>query len=260
MMTGIKIFAILNFIFFAGMLTVNALANILPINGYNTGELSDLYPNLFVPAGITFSIWGVIYLLLLISSVAQIVMAFTSQEDISGIGKMSIFFIISCILNMGWILAWHYRQLPLSLIIMAGLFICLLILYGRLGIGNTIKNTTSAFLVDLPISIYLGWISIALIANATAFFVDIGWEGFGISPELWTAIMMAIGTVLGIIYVFKNHDAYYAAVIIWALIGIYIKQSKPDNSMNIILITAICGIIILAGSLITGIIRKGIYY
>jgi hypothetical protein len=58
---------------FLVMLAANALANILPFNGLTTGEISDRFPNLFAPAGITFSIWGLIYLTLAVYTIYQFI-------------------------------------------------------------------------------------------------------------------------------------------------------------------------------------------
>ncbi len=260
-MTKIRIMAIINFIMLLAMITVNALANILPINGYNTGELSDLYPNLFVPTGLTFAIWGVIYLILLISVIVQLRNAFGKNQDASDISKMKWNFAISCIFNIAWIFAWHYRQLTLSLVVMLGLLIFLLLIYKNLEIGKEKKISVSSFFIKMPISIYLGWISIATIANVTAVLVDIKWDWFGISQDIWTSAMVVIGIILGIIYIMKNRDIYYSSVIAWALLGIYIKQSSNfgDYVTNILVLT-ICGIIILVASGLFKGFKKEIYH
>src|SRR4030042_6141001 len=167
-------YSFLNFIGFLAVVLVNTLAVILPINNRTTQELSDKYPNLFVPAGITFSIWGVIYILLILFIIYQFVVAFRKSSDERGIfEKIGILFFLSCGFNVAWILAWHYKLVWLSLIIMVLLLLSLIFIYIRLGTGRIgIKNYEKGF-VNIPFSIYLGWITLATITNVTAFLVNI---------------------------------------------------------------------------------------
>ncbi|MFN2314778.1 MAG: hypothetical protein ABR531_09985, partial [Bacteroidales bacterium] len=174
----------LNLLFFAAMVVMNYLANALPLNGKTTGELSDAYPNLFVPAGVTFSIWGVIYILLLIFCVVQFT---TSHQAV--ISRIGWLFGITCIFNALWIVAWHYQRLPMSLILMLGLLVSLV------WINIFIKDMPFGFF-KAAFGIYLGWICIATIANVTALLVNYGWGGFGISGETWTIIMIIVGTLV----------------------------------------------------------------
>lgn len=251
-------YALLNFIGLIGVIAVNALATLLPINNVTTGELSDRYPNLFVPAGITFSIWGVIYLFLVIFIVYQFVIAFKKSTGERGIfEKIGIMFFISCIFNIAWIFAWHYMVVWLSLVIMVLLLISLITIYVRLGTGKPgIKNQEKIF-VNIPFSTYLGWITIATIANVTAFLVDINWDGFGISEQLWTVIVIAVGVIITLITLFSRNDIFYALVVIWAFAGILIKRmadtSLPDN---LVAIAGIAGIAIVAVGIILQLIRR----
>src|SRR4030066_1943707 len=167
------IYALLNLIGLLAVIAVNAMATLLPLNNITTGELSDKYPNLFVPAGITFSIWGVIYLLLILFIIYQFIVAFRKSTEERGIfEKIGILFFLSCGFNIAWILAWHYELVWLSLIIMVLLLLSLIFIYIRLGTGRTgIKNYEKVF-VNIPFSIYLGWITILTIANVTAYLVN----------------------------------------------------------------------------------------
>jgi hypothetical protein len=218
----------LNLIFFAGMIVMNYLANSLPLNNKTTGELSDSFPNLFVPAGITFSIWGIIYLLLLIYSVIQ----FTSS-DRNTIDNISWLFAITCIFNALWIVAWHYGKLPMSLIIMSGLLISLI--YINMSISHLPMG-----LIKAAFGVYLGWICIATIANATALLVNYGWNGFGISHEAWTIIMISAGAIIASLALYRFNNPFIGLVVIWAFAGIIIKRSGDFRS---IVITAAAGIL-----------------
>jgi hypothetical protein len=233
---------ILNLILFAGMIVVNYLANALPLNNKTTGELSDSFPNLFVPAGITFSIWGIIYLLLIIYCVVQ----FTGINQIA-ISKISLVFGISCVLNSLWIVTWHYGKLPLSLLVMAGILVSLIYI-------NLVIKGLPLGIIKVSFGIYLGWICIATIANITALLVNSNWNGFGISDELWTIIMIAIGTVLVSITIYRVSNPFLGFAVIWAFTGIIIKRNGDYRS---IVITAAVAIIIVGSATLWGFIRKG---
>lgn len=228
-------------LFFAAMVYVNYLANSLPINGKTTGELSDAYPNLFVPAGITFSIWGIIYLLLLAFCIIQFMPA---SKEIAM--KISWFFIISCVFNGLWIVAWHYQKLPLSLLIMVGLLVSLIF------INLQLKDLSNG-VIKAAFGIYLGWICIATIANVTALLVDAGWGGFGISQQAWTIVMIAIGTLIVSLTLIRINNPYIGLVVIWAFTGIIIKRSDDYTS---IVIAAGLGILVVAIFTVMGFLRK----
>lgn len=210
---------------------MNYLANALPLNNRTTGELSDAYPNLFVPAGITFSIWGIIYLL--VAGYAIIQFTPQSKETAISIGWL---FALSCLFNGLWIVAWHYQKLPLSLLIMAALLVTLIL------INLQIKDLNYG-LIKATFGVYLGWICIATIANVTALLVNYSWGGFGISQELWTIVMIAIGTLIVTMALLRFNNPYIGLSVIWAFTGIIIKRNADYRS---IMIAAIVGIIVVA--------------
>lgn len=219
----------LTVIFFAAMVFMNYLANALPINGKTTGELSNAYPNLFVPAGITFSIWGIIYLLLAGYCIAQF---FPAYKDIAF--RINLLFIISCAFNALWILAWHYQRLPWSLVAMTGILVSLILI-------NLQIRDFAPGLVKAAFGIYLGWICIATIANMTALFVHVGWNGFSIQQYIWTIIMIAIGTFIILLTIIRTNNPYIGLSVVWAFAGIIIKRSDDYRS---IVIAAVIGILI----------------
>jgi hypothetical protein len=256
-----RFFVILNIVGFIGVLFVNGLANILPINGRTTGELSDLYPNLFVPAGITFSIWGVIYLALALLMVYQ-VYALIRREITSSLFliRISWWFVVSCVLNMGWIIAWHYEVVWLSVVIMLLLLCVLIRIYQRLDIGSCCTRAGEKYFVFLPFSLYLGWISIAFIANMTAFLVDINWQGFGLSQVFWTVTVIIAGIVLAFLVLFRKKDIFYPLAVVWALTGIVIKRMDHAGEESwTVMVAALTGAILLVIGMIVQIFRKKIY-
>jgi len=154
--------AFLNLAAFAATLVVNALSTLLPINGKDPGEISDQYPNLFVPSGLTFSVWGVIYILLGLFVIYGLVSAFKKTPDQDGlIGRIGILFFLSSLFNIGWIFFWHYGFVGISLLMMAALFLTLLSIYLRLGIGRSQARAAERGMVHIAFSVYLGWITIA---------------------------------------------------------------------------------------------------
>ncbi|MDD2274741.1 MAG: tryptophan-rich sensory protein [Candidatus Pacebacteria bacterium] len=214
-----RIFALLAYI---AMIVVNFLATSLPINNRGTGEISDAYSNLFAPAGITFSIWGLIYLLLAIYVIYQ----FKSKND-GLLKKINIFFIITSIANILWIFAWHYDYIGLSLVLM------LVLLIGLIKIADTLRpNELTAEekkFIGTPFSIYFGWITVATIANVTVFLVSINWGGFGIAEFIWTSIILLIGATIGILRMNKDKSVAYGLVLVWAYLGILLKHLSSDG-------------------------------
>lgn len=230
------------------MITVNALANILPINGQTTGEVSAKYDNLFAPAGFTFSIWSVIYLLLGLHVLYQLGFFHKQLKPsiVPLVTKVGICFSISSILNTLWILAWHYEKLLLSVILMIGLLLCLIYI-NKLTVGASLSFKES-FFIKLPFSVYFGWITVATIANITAFLVSIDWNGFGLSEVAWTIIILLIGTGIGTATLLRFRNPAYGLALLWAYFGIYSKHTSESGFNNqypaIVMTTVFCMIIL----------------
>lgn len=235
-------------IFFAFMITMNVLANALPLNGYTTGEISAMYPNLFVPAGFTFSIWGVIYLLLLAYVVytSAILWKKNDADAMMPIVKtIAPYFILTCALNGVWIMMWHLLLVELSLLFMIWLLATLILTYVKLQQHRSeLKGINS--LLYVPFVVYLGWISVATIANATALLVHYKWAGFGIDAELWSCIMITVATMFAIFFTIFRRDFSYSLIIMWALYGISVSQHNYNNIVTIAYTCiGLCGLLII---------------
>ena len=252
--------SVFNSLFLMLVLIMNGLANGLPINNKTTGELSAQYPNLFVPAGFTFSIWGILYLSLIIFVVYQNIQAFSKNRDDGFIPSIGLWFIVSCLANSSWILAWHFEKTIISLLIMIILFFSLLKIYLNLKIGRSSVSTELKWIVFVPFSVYLGWITVATLANTTAVLVDINWSGWGLSENLWTIIVILLSTGITMTMIFRRSDIYFAMVILWAFTGILWKRindhSVNDSLIEIILVIVMVTIVI---SSLTSIILKRNY-
>jgi hypothetical protein len=239
----------LNWIFFVSVILVNALANILPINGYNTGQVSGFYPNYFVPAGFTFSIWGIIYLLLFTYTIAFTYYNIKSDKFPkvkAYLNKVNTLFLVTCILNISWIFAWHYLQVELSVLIMLFFLAALCKIFIESNKFVQLLKPTQVFLLITPFTIYLGWISVATIANFTALFVKLSWSGFGIEAMYWSGLMIFIAVVLGLLFLFKYSAISFTMVIAWALWGIKARQGKEELINGISSVS----LIILLGSIV----------
>ncbi len=218
---------IITWLLFVGVIAVNALANILPINGYNTGQVSAFYPNTFVPAGFTFSIWGVIYLLLFSYTIGYTYYTLKQQrfpKAFAFIERINHYFLCTCVFNMSWILAWHYLQIELSVVIMLLFLITLIQLFLK---STTLANaltTTQKIILQTPFIVYLGWISVATIANIAALLVSYKLIPLSIAPVYWSAAMILIAILLAVLMLKKFQAIAFALVVAWALWGIYNAQ------------------------------------
>ncbi len=212
----------LNVLALMAMLVVNGLANALPFNGLTTGDISDRFDVYFVPAAYVFSIWGLIYVALILFTVYQVLPA---QRENPRLARIGYLFVFSCLANMAWLFFWHYELFALSLVAMFALLLTLITIYLRLDIGRASVSTTEKWLVDVPFSLYLGWITVATIANVTSVLDYINWSGWGISPEWWTVIMLLVATGIASAVSFTRGDIAYMLVIIWALVGIALKHA-----------------------------------
>ncbi|NCB01877.1 MAG: tryptophan-rich sensory protein [Spirochaetia bacterium] len=221
--------ALLNTITLIMTITVNALANILPINGQQTGTISDNIPNLFAPIGSTFIIWGVIYISLFLSVIYQLIIL-GNKEKRDRLAVFGPYFIYANIFNGVWIFAWHYLQILPSLIIMLLLLVSLIILYVR--ITKVELDLSYNMLIKFPISIYLGWVTIATVANVTALLVTINWNGFGLSPMWWTIIVIAVAAIINSLVSISKQDIWFAIVGVWSLYGVWQKRGLELNEVN----------------------------
>ena len=253
--------SILNLLGFFGTVVVNALAVILPINNITTGELSDLYPNLFVPAGLTFAIWGLIYVLLGIFVIYPLIPSVRRDpQKIAFVQRIGPLFFISCLANIGWIYAWHYQIVPLSLILMLILLGCLLAIYLRLNIGKSEATKAEKYLVHLPFSVYLGWITIATIANVTALMMDINWNAWGLGEQFWAVAVIIVGIAISLSILFTRKDIFYCLVVDWAILGILLKRLSPTEvRVQSVIVVTIVGLVLISVGVIAQAIRKKVY-
>ena len=240
--------AIANIIGFVVVLVVNYLAVSIPLGGMTTWQLSDLYPNLFVPAALTFSIRWLIYLLFLGFVVRQIVDVYKKQS--TGITKkIWIWFLLSCVANIGRMFAWQYQYVILSVIIIVFFLITLIVAGNKIQLGKKLGSIGDKWLVQVPFSIYLWRLSVATIANVTAVLVHFGWNMFGLSDIFRTILVIIVATLLALLSLKKAYNIMFALVVIRAFIGIIIKRVSVDPiyASSIIWTLGICIAVLTAG-------------
>ncbi|MCA9999736.1 MAG: hypothetical protein KDE56_28430 [Anaerolineales bacterium] len=239
-----------NIIAFVAVIVMNTLSNTLPLNGRSAGEISDALPSYFTPAGYTFSIWGLIYLALLGFTVYQALPAAQNKPFMQQIGWL---FALSSAANVAWLFAWHYGWLLLSPLIMLVLLVTLILIYIRLKIGavNPALAWVERLLVQFPFAIYLGWITVATIANIASVLANSGWAGFGIAGPTWSAIMMLVAVVVAGGVLVNRRSLAYAGVLVWALFGI--RAAYP--AVPVIATTAVIAALLIIALAILGYIR-----
>jgi hypothetical protein len=243
-----RLLPLANVVAYVLMVAVNGLAGSTTIiGGKLTAEVSDANPTLVTPAGYTFSIWGVIYILLAVFVIYQAVVRSRPGASRDRIGWL---FVMSSAFNILWLFAWQYEILVVSVIIMFLLLATLIAIYLRLGIGVRRVEPAERLAVHLPFSVYLGWITIATIANVAATLVSLNWDGFGIAPEIWAIAIIIVAFLIAALNAYSRRDVAYGAVIVWALVGIAVNQSAEPIIVAVALAGAVGVVVALVASIL----------
>ncbi len=237
-----------NVLFFLAMVIFNFMAQAMPLNRKSTGELSRQYPNLFTPADITFSIWSVIYLALLLFIGWQLWPIRNTQRSVQrndAVLALGWDFAWLCVLNIAWLFCWHYELLGASVVVML-LTLGLLIRMNRLIFRFLPHTEDNRNFMQIPFGLYLGWISVATVANVTVWLVSRNWDGFGLSEKIWTEIMIVVATLLALLAIYTWRNIPYALAVSWGLLGIALKhQALFGMSVSLVILTAYGGMLLL---------------
>ena len=225
------------------VILVNYLSNALPLNGLTQKDISDKYDSLFTPASFTFSIWGVIYLALTAFVVYQ---ALPAQRNNALVSRVSKLFILSCFANIIWLLVWHYSFLVVSVIVMLAILAILIAIYRTLGISNAQAGWQNRLFLQLPFSLYLGWITVATVANISILQNGMGWDDVVMSATNWSLLKLAVVGAICAIVVLRRGDSIYALVIAWAAYGIMSKQVDTPAVAGAALLIALFAVILAA--------------
>jgi len=213
---------IANIVAYVAVVVVNAAANIVRFNGQTTAEVSDRFPTLVTPAGYVFIIWGIIYIFLGGFIVYQ---ALPSQRRNPRLQSIGWLFVLSSVANIAWIFLWQYNIFAATLVAMFTLVGALIAIYLQLRIGLVRAPFIEQWLVNAPFSIYLGWITVAAIANVAVVLTFYRWNGFGLSPVAWAVALITIATGIASAVAWIRADLAFTAVIIWSFVGIAARQA-----------------------------------
>lgn len=231
--SNIRLLQTLNVSAYLVMILVNALANTIRLNGYTTGEVSARYPTLLTPAGFSFSIWSLIYALLLLFVLYQANIIFKDQQKKIGlVVTIGYAFIVSCLANVAWIVTWHYQRFDLNILAMALLLAALIDLYRRIfKYGKASEKILLPFkwLVKVPFEIYLSWISVASAVNAAVYLQQSQWGGYGLGEEIWASVLVSFLVALALWFGLKFKTLAFAITIAWGIVGIFYSSTQMNN-------------------------------
>jgi len=243
-----------NILAFILTVLVNGLAGSTTIlGGKDTAQISDANPTLITPAGYVFSIWGVIYILLGIFVVFQALPSEKGKDYEKSIGWL---FVLSSMFNIAWLFLWQFEYLSLSVVLMFLLLVSLISIYLRLSIGKSKVGFREKLAIHMPFSVYLGWITIASIANVAVTLVSVKWDGFGISPETWATLIVIVALLIAMLVLATRKDIAYGLVIVWALVGIAAGQSGNQNIVTLAEVSTIIVLIALAATVLLTKLRR----
>ena len=237
-----------NVVAFIAVILANVLANLLPINGQTTGELADRYPVWIQPAGYAFSIWTVIYIALVAFTACQ---ALPAQRENPRLRRIGYLFTLTCVANIAWILLWHYQLVPLSLIAMFTLLGALIAIYRRLDPLRERLPVIERWVVALPFSLYLGWITVASLVNVAVVVYDQNLSAWNASPTAWSIGLLALAAMATVVVSLVRADVAFVVVIIWASIAIVVNNDGRPVVMTGAVALALLALVTLA----VGVIR-----
>ena len=231
-----------NFLAILSAFGINVWANIAPLNGLTIGEISStFFANvLIIPANYAFAIWGLIYLGLISLAIYQVL---PTQANNHRLRQMGYYLAISSFSQIIWVFLFQSQLFVLSIIAMVGILVPLILLYLRLGINLTNLSSSQKWLVNFPISIYFAWISVATIVNIASALEIANWSGWGISPQVWAAIMMLVGTIIAVIVTWERRDRIYGGVFVWALVALAFRRG--ENPILVLTAGLLAGMLVL---------------
>ena len=243
-----KLYALINFVVLMIVIWWNYYSNTGNIGGKTVGELSAEYDNYFTPAGYAFSIWGIIYLALVAQAIYLVWAAFSKEKNSDFISQMGPYLIMTNCLNAAWLWFWLTENTGLSVVVMLAMLFALVILILNLRMNLPSQRKSGNWLVRVPISIYAGWITVATVANISAYLAKIGWTGWGISEITWTMIMISIAALVNIFIIFSRNLIAFPLVGLWALVAISVRHAESQNTLQGVALISAAFIFVALGS------------
>jgi hypothetical protein len=225
---------------------VNYLSNAGLLNGNSMKTVSDRYFNHITPAGYAFSIWGIIYLGLLGFVFFTGINPRKDPVRSAVVSKISWWFVLSCLANCFWVVAWLYDCTGISVMIMGILLLCLLKIIVNTRMELDAHPLKDYLFIYWPFALYSGWITVAFIANISAYLTKVGWQGWGISNVTWAIIMICAAGLVNVLMVYTRNLREFAVVGIWALLAIAVSNNTDPAGKNIVYACYAVSLLILA--------------
>ncbi|MDD2982738.1 MAG: tryptophan-rich sensory protein [Crocinitomicaceae bacterium] len=229
-----KVLPIVNGFAFISMIVMNYLSNTGVFNGNTMKTVSDRYFNFFTPAGYAFSIWGIIYLGLFGFVFYSGRQLFNPKNEEPMLFKIGWWFTFTCVLNSFWVVAWLYEFTAVSVLLMIFMLLSLIKIMQIILLNLDYHSFKNRLFILFPFALYLGWISVALIANVAGFLTKMNWNGFGISDEYWTIALIVIAGIVNVLVLWKWNLRTFVAVGIWALLAIAVSNISNQGPESIV--------------------------
>lgn len=205
---------------------VNYVSQAVRINETTIGEVSNKYFNLFTPASYAFAIWGLIFAALLAYGIYQVKIAYLNQDPDPFIEDSGHWFALANLLNCVWVFVFAYEFTGLSVVVMLGILYSLVRVLLQTQMAIRPVSTATYVFGWLPIGVYTGWITVATVANVSAYLAKLNWSGGFLSPVAWTITMILVATFVYLVMVYRRHTLGFASVGVWALLAIYVRHQE----------------------------------
>ena len=219
-----KIYALINLLSVVAVIYINYYSVLFGINGNTVGSLSNRYDNLFTPASFAFSIWGIIFLSMIVFAIYQVIDTFFMKKNLDTYSQIGIRFFIANVCNCSWVFVWLNEWTGVSVLVMMVMLFCLLSMVLQANRTSVFSSAARSAFIWFPIMIYAGWINVAMVANISAYLSKLGWEGGFLSESQWAIALILIATLLNLAVLFKKGFWQFAIVGIWALFAIYSRH------------------------------------
>lgn len=239
-MKNVKLLAVLNLVFYFLAFVVSMLSQFKLFNNQTNAQISAKYPTVFTPAGLTFSIWGLIYSLLFAFVIYHLIES--NKKEIENranqaIQKIGYLFVLNNVATIFWVFAFSFERLGFSLFLMVIQLITLTLIIVNLKIYKPHTSLTSRLFTQIPLTIYFAWVCVATLANASVYFISINWLS-NYSEQYWATILIWLAVALSVFMVIKKKNPYFGLVIMWAFFGIYLKLYAIDfNTYRDVILT-----------------------
>jgi len=222
-----------------GNVAFNYANDHLGLGGRSMAEVTARYPNYFTPAGYAFSIWGVIYLAFIVYAAAALT---RSQRAIPFHDGVAPTLALANVLASAWVLAYRFERLPVTVALLGATLACAAVMFVRAARAVALEGVARRWAI--PFSLFLGWVSVALIANVTILLVSLGWQGGAIAPTTWAVALLGVAALLGATLAVRFANAAVPLVVAWAAIAIAVKQSgaSPLVANAALLAAALSGV------------------